>query len=89
MWHASICKRDMPFGRVTLENIARRQLDGVGDASLGEWLEFTGRFLHLRRRLSVAEQVSVGPAVDIRADMAEVERRLRPVRHVIGPDWKE
>jgi hypothetical protein len=49
-----------------LEEEAMRQLRGVGDASLGEWREWTGRAFHIRRRLSAGEQRRVGPVVDVR-----------------------
>lgn len=43
-----------------------RELSGVGDRSLGQWLEWTGTAFHVRRRLSAEEQSLVGPAVDCR-----------------------
>jgi hypothetical protein len=49
-----------------LEREAVRQLQGVGDPSLGEWREWSGRAFHLRRRLSAREQRTVGPVVDVR-----------------------
>ena len=52
--------------RPELEREALRQLSGVGDASLGEWREWTGRAFHVRRRLSDREQGRTGPAADIR-----------------------
>jgi len=64
-------------------------LTGVGDANLGEWVEWTGRAFHLRRRLSAAEAPLVGPVLDIRGDTAEVERRLRPVCHLLPAGWTE
>lgn len=51
-------------------------LAGVGDASLGEWREHNGRFFHLRRRLSEAEQRQVGPALDIRRTPEALRRGL-------------
>lgn len=54
-----------------------RALDGVGDASLGEWLDDTSAVaVHLRRRLSRAEELVVGPACDVRGT-AEAHRRLQ------------
>lgn len=35
---------------------ALASLDGVGDASLGEWTEYRGA-IHIRRRLSIREQI--------------------------------
>lgn len=49
-----------------LESAAARALDGVGDASLGEWTQAPRRVFHLRRRLSAAEVAQVGPVRDIR-----------------------
>lgn len=58
-----------------LEREAERQLAGVGDASLGEWREWTGNAFHIRRRLSEAEQRRTGlRAVDIRRTPEAVER---------------
>lgn len=89
MWHASVAPQGMPFGRATLERQAERELTGVGDADLGEWREFTGRAFHLRRRLSHAEASIVGPVLDVRGDAAEVERRMRPVAHLLPAGWSE
>lgn len=66
--------------RSTLEREAERQLAGVGDASRGEWRECDGRFYHLKRRLSEAEQEQVGPAQDIRRTPEAVRRAGR-----VGP----
>jgi hypothetical protein len=49
-------------------------LDGVGSAELGEWSEWTSRAFHLRRRLTPAEQLVVGPALDIRGTEEQVRR---------------
>lgn len=65
MWHASVATRGIPV-RSALEREAERQLSGVGDASLGEWREWTGMAFHIRRRLSEREQRRTGPAADIR-----------------------
>jgi len=72
-----------------MRGIAYRELSGVGDAQLGEWTNASPRAFHLRRRLSLQEESIIGPAVDIRGDTAEVERRLKPVRHIVGWNWKE
>lgn len=53
-------------------------LDGYGDATLGEWPEFTGRAFHLRRRLTATEQRQVGDVLDVRGT-PEAERRLQVV----------
>lgn len=57
VWHAS------GKGRTVIESkqIARTYLNGVGDASLGEWEEPGNRgVFHVRRRLSEAEQTEFG-----------------------------
>jgi hypothetical protein len=65
VWHTSAATRSLPIPAV-LEAEAERQLAGVGDASLGEWREWTGHAFHIRRRLSVAEEALTGPVMDIR-----------------------
>lgn len=62
------------YGRTMCERRARQALDAVGDAHLGEWLEWSGAAFHLRRRLTAAEQRHVGPVVDIRGT-PEAQRR--------------
>ena len=55
--------------------MAERALNGVGDASLGEWIEYgNGGVVHVRRRLSVAEAEMVNPLRDIRGTEEEGER---------------
>lgn len=49
-----------------LEREALRQLAGVGNASAGEWREWSGKAFHIRRRLTAAEARTTGPALDIR-----------------------
>ena len=49
-----------------LEQVARSELAGVGDAELGEWVEWSGYAYHVRRRLTLREQTGIGPAVDVR-----------------------
>src|ERR1043165_3464171 len=65
VWHVSVARPGVAIP-ATLEAECRRQLAGVGDPSLGEWPEWTGRAFHLRRRLSAREQRGVGPVEDIR-----------------------
>lgn len=60
----------------TLRVLARALLVGVGDASLGEWEEWTGAAFHVKRRLTPAEAEGVGPVVDIR-HLPEAGERLR------------
>ena len=54
-------------------------LDGVGDPTLGQWEEWTGKAFHVRRRLTPAEACAVGPVVDIRGT-PEQHRRFKRVR---------
>lgn len=46
----------MPAEHDEWERRARRALAGVGDPALGEWVEVGRVALHLRRRLTAAEQ---------------------------------
>ncbi len=66
MWHVSVkggCRDD-----------AMRALHGVGDASLGEWEE-QGGAIHIRRRLSLQEQIRKGLSMqDLRGTHLEKER---------------
>lgn len=61
-----MASRGLPYGRAALEAQAERELSDCGDASLGEWREWTGFAMHIRRRLSESEQREVGPVADIR-----------------------
>ena len=74
VWHASVAGSIL---KAVLEREAERQLLGVGDASAGEWREWTGKAFHIRRRLSDREQRSVGPVEDIRGSD---EARMRASR---------
>lgn len=71
-----------------LERLARHALRGVGDPTLGEWVEYGRIAVHVRRRISLAEQFNIGPAVDIRGT-AEVGERLAAVRHLLPTEWAE
>jgi hypothetical protein len=80
VWHSSAAPmRGIPL-RSDLERQAEKELEGVGDASLGEWREWSGKAFHIRRRLSAAEQATVGPVADIRRTD---EARMRAGR--LGP----
>jgi len=60
--------------------LAYRQLEGVGD-STQEWNENPNNYAHhLRRRLTVEEQVLVGEAVDCRRT-AEAYKRFRDIKN--------
>lgn len=82
VWHVSIRHRDIEMAK----KIAYAELDGVGDATLGEWTDFYTAF-HLRRRLSRSEQELVGPILDIRGT-SEAWRRFEElpaaIRKIVG-----
>jgi hypothetical protein len=72
VWHASVAGSII---KAVLEREALRQLEGVGDASLGEWREPGEKAFHVRRRLSAAEQKRTGLTVaDIRRTPEAAER---------------
>ena len=65
-------------------------LRGVGDASLGEWVELPARrgtrdFVHVRRRLSKREALIVGDVRDIRGTEG-AERRRDRIQRITGLD---
>jgi hypothetical protein len=74
VWHVSVAPLRAFYGATLCERRAREELDGLGAPELGEWAEWTGRALHLRRRLSPAEQSRVGPVLDIRRTPEAVRR---------------
>lgn len=76
----------MKLVEATLRRMALRALDGVGDAALGQYEEWSGRAYHVRRRLNAEEFALVGEVVDIRGT-DEAVRRLRPVRHLLPAEW--
>lgn len=53
---------------------AVKGLTGVGDASRGEWHEFTGKAYHLRRRLTESEDIIIGAAIDLRGTSEAIRR---------------
>lgn len=53
---------------------ALEALDGVGDAALGQWVEQTPIAVHVRRRLTLAEQLSIGDAKDLRGTCEALDR---------------
>lgn len=57
----------------------------MGDATLGEWPEWTGQAFHLRRRLSEREAVLVGPVKDVRGT-PEAWKRADAVREFCPPE---
>lgn len=52
-----------------------KALHDVGDASRGQWEEWSGTVYHVKRRLSSEEQAVVGEAKDIRGTQEAEERR--------------
>ena len=86
MWHASA--GSLVLTREDLEAHARRMIRGVGDASLGEWVERERTtpegiaVVHVRRRLTPAEQARVGP----RARHQGYARTQEPGHDHIAPD---
>ncbi len=91
MWHASAA---VLLGFQTDQEKLRRcalvALIGVGDETLGQWEEWTGRAYHIRRRLTLLEQKGIGDVKDIRGT-AEQERRYQAVRPFLpfGYRWKD
>lgn len=75
VWHASAQHLDGPAASLAA---CREALDGVGDATLGEWIEEGQRapIMHLKRRVSEAEADLVGGIRDIRGT-PELKRRAR------------
>lgn len=71
VWHASASGGTYAVS----ELLARRALAGVGDASLGEWVEMgRGSIVHVRRRLTPAEAARVNPLRDVRGTPEETLR---------------
>lgn len=77
------------FGRrilgqeAALVALARTEaLAGVGDASLGEWIEHGNIAMHVRRRLSAAEQAIIGDIRDIRDTPEARTRHARMIPHL-------
>ena len=66
-----------------LKQAVYRNLHGVGN-KMREWLDVTDKAVHLRRRLTFAEQAHTGDAIDVR-NTEEAMRRLDNVRpYLIG-----
>jgi len=85
VWHSSIAlARDTEPSPKRMRRLALRHLEGVGDATSGQWEEWTGRAFHLRRRLAAKEQQIVGPAIDCR-NTEEAIVRLRAARLLLPP----
>lgn len=74
VWHASVQSITMPLSR----RLALEALTGVGDASLGEWLEDGNKGVaHVRRRLSAREAALIPGMEDIRGTDEEASRLTR------------
>lgn len=85
MWHASVHRlgtRTVAGREEELLALCFAALDGVGDPSLGEWVEVGEVAMHLRRRLTPAEQAPIGPAVDVRGT-PEHQRRMNRARRFL------
>lgn len=84
VWHASAAPTRWPLSEGLLRALAQLALEGVGDALLGEWHEWSGRAYHLRRRLTEAEAELIGAVVDVRGTpegakrLARIERFMPP-----------
>jgi len=90
VWHASVAPRAGAHYRPeTLQALARRALDGVGNAALGEWDEWNGYAWHVRRRLTEAEALVVGPVVDVRGTLDGRRRCAAARRLVPAAFWSE
>ena len=65
-----------------LRAIALKEIQGVGDATHGQWEEVPewGIAYHIRRRLSAGEEAITGPAVDIRGTEDAVARAMVVIR---------
>lgn len=70
-------------------DLAMRALRGVGDETLGQWVEMGDVAVHVRRRLSLDEAAYYGLRVrDIRGT-PEVNVRLAKVRHLLPIGYSE
>lgn len=74
VWHTSVRPRTLVTEK-ELRRMANKVLEGVGDARRGEWQE-RHESLHVRRRLSAAEEAIVGPVVDIRRTAEAIHRAV-------------
>jgi hypothetical protein len=74
VWHASAAPLSAEVDRYQLKKRAFSALHDVGDKSLGQWEEWTGKAYHVRRRLSAKEESITGPMLDIRGTKEALER---------------
>jgi sugar/nucleoside kinase (ribokinase family) len=91
VWHASIAFHGPARGLSGIAGArlhrALRLIRGVGDESLGQWIEHTTRATHVRRRLTKQESTGL-TLVDIRGT-DEATRRLDVVRPLLPLGWTE
>lgn len=90
VWHVSVSPRgSWRLADSYLLDEAIKQLDGVGDANLGQWCERGRLSYQVRRRLSESEEALVGGACDIRGTPEAQERLQRALRWLPGMfhDW--
>lgn len=94
VWHASVMNSGSVF---TAQLLARRALDGVGDASLGEWND-ERKAVHIRRRLSALEEAASGLSMrDLRGQgegMTRLNKLFAQFPHlkkyaVMSGEWQE
>lgn len=98
VWHASAAWHDLgrtvPLAELGAAMIlrlvmaARYALQGVGDATLGEWQDNGRAAYHLRRRVTAVEWGLQPWGMDYRGT-AESRRRLAPVRRWLPAGWHE
>lgn len=62
------------LGSKILRQYALDALRDVGDEVSGQWEEYTGKTFHIRRRLTLEEQSSIGEAIDIRGTREAMNR---------------
>lgn len=86
MWHVSTAWQRLFLPPEELRRLAHDELVGVGDADLGEWIDYGHSAVHVRRRLRPEEDLLVGPVIDIRGTAEAAQRawkvaKLLPVRY--------
>lgn len=87
MWHCSAASKSL--GRLALASVALRHLYGVGrtvvvEGHPHEWHEWTGYAYHVRRRLTVEEQETIGDVLDCRGT-DEWQRRFDAMGDALHP----
>ena len=86
VWHGSVASRSLKDWE-WFEEKAQTLLGGVGEATRGEWREYSDqpgmRVLHVKRRLNSGEEVVAGILRDIRGT-TEMVRRAEAVSRATG-----